>query len=286
MQRKLRDAETLIVDFVPATPNPGDVALGALTGVRNAWISAPYQKQVGNILGTPIANLASLCNAAGITGVANIDQFASYYNTGLGGNWQTLLPPDWVNVYNNQFTVNPNPLNVYAPPDVSSPGRGVWNGSSFAPGTGPNLGLYAGWTFIFGICTVQFTAPSASSSSSSSASGSVASWPNILLSVNGQTANGTMNAPTPFTGTFNSHELIYQGAYGANIVPGQVIAFAFPNTADIVQAVTGVQINGYIGTPGQMYFLGMSPTAAPAGAPGGLVGTSVPTGTTRTSPPT
>ena len=263
MQRKFRDARLIVAAF-----NDPDIQQALLSSITNAALQAPLQKQLSTDFNTVYSNLQTLCTSAGLTGVTSLDLFASYYNTGGGGSWQALLPPDWINLYSNlNGGASPNAYNIYAPPDTGTPGRGTYNlgTSTFVAGSALNTSKYAGWLEIFGVCTGNIT---------------VTGTGTITLSANGNTANGTINAPTPYTGTFSSHQLTYSTA--SNISSGNVFSFTVPAN-DIITAITGVQISNMSG--GTFYLFGMSPTAAPAGAPAGLTGVVVPSGITRTSPP-
>lgn len=259
-QLKLRDIQTLILGG-GSTADP-DRVNRLFTAIQATIQQNNMQKQEPILLQQLFQALAADISAAGIS-VTTIDGFLSYYNTGGGGNWQALASPDFRTLHNLMLGQYPNALNVYAPPLISTPGLGSYSGS-FTAGAAADTTKYAGFTQLYLVVTSGFTGGPGS----------------IVLSGNGFTANGTANAPTPFTGTYSAHQLTYTVS-GASLATG-VYKLTPANNADIFTSITGVQLNSVSG--GAFWVCGIGPTAMPSGGPSGT-GTSSPTGTTRNSPP-
>ena len=77
--------------------------------------TTPYQVMVRALLYTLLTQFNRDCASVG-NSITNINAYAAYYNTGLGGSNLCLLAPDWRKTYSAVFNTYPNSQNVYAPP--------------------------------------------------------------------------------------------------------------------------------------------------------------------------
>jgi hypothetical protein len=262
MQLKLRDLEGMVLGFQDVQSS-----LLLLPSVESAIVAAPLQKKITSDWTTLISGLNTRCAGAGLSGVTSLETFAQYYNTGAGGNWQALLSPDYRTLYKALYGAYPSPFNVYAPPLLASLGLGNYASAAWNNGAVVDITKYAGHLQIFGVVTSAMTITGGTGT--------------IVLSANGFTANGTAGAPASFTGTPSSHQLTATVS-GSTVAINTILVFT-GSAADILTAITNATLTNVAG--GAFWIGGMSPTAAPASAPAGVSGVSVPTGSGRQSPP-
>jgi hypothetical protein len=262
LQLKWRNLEDLVLGFQDAK-----ISLALLSTMDGGVNAAPYQKRLTNDWGSVMAAYNTLCSQAGLSGVTSLETFAQYYNTGAGGNWQSLLPPDYRTLYNALYSAFPSPFNVYAPPVLASTGLGNYASAAWNNGSVVDTAKYAGHIQVFGVVTSPMTIAGGAGT--------------IVLSANGFTASGTAGAPASFTGTPSSHPLTCS-VTGASLTSGTILVFT-GSAADIYTAITNATLTNISG--GTFWIGGMSPTAAPSSAPAGVTGANVPSGATRQSPP-
>jgi hypothetical protein len=132
----------------------GDYTLANTMGPSVSYLNGfDTNNGLGNALFFPLLSAYNTtCFNAGLgvplTGVTSIDTFASYYNTGAGGPFGALLPPDFRDlfyaVYSNipNANVYPTNTNLYAPL-ITNMGTFTVGGSFVAGGT-VNTANYAG----------------------------------------------------------------------------------------------------------------------------------------------
>jgi len=141
---KARNLESLVL----GTADPDRIK--RLFNSVDALVTASnYEVQLKNQLSGWLTALNQDCRLSGITGaypgVVDIDTFAAYFNTGAGGPWLCLLPPDWIAVSFNVLGKNPQAVNVYSPAIVNM-AQWVITGAgtgTFTPGTAVGA-AYAG----------------------------------------------------------------------------------------------------------------------------------------------
>lgn len=119
--KKSREYEQLVL-----TSGDRDLINALLSNASQAVDNAPAASLAYSLLYPRLYGIDRLCAASGLTGVTGIVSFASYYNTGAGGPWASLLSPEFAALYAICFPGNTVPaVSVYAPPDVNMGSRSV-----------------------------------------------------------------------------------------------------------------------------------------------------------------
>jgi hypothetical protein len=106
---RLGDLEVALLNL-----EDGDYAPAIVT-LQKSIAKAGYQSYAARAFADAVNALTTLCADAGIAGVASVDNFAKYHNTGAGGPWAALLAPQFRTVLLLTDGVTLNPVNVYAP---------------------------------------------------------------------------------------------------------------------------------------------------------------------------
>jgi hypothetical protein len=224
MLRKLRDLEDLLLTGSPADSNTVNAMLSS---IRNAPNVVPLQKQLPATLGGILSALSNACNAAGLTGVTNINTFASYYNTGAGAPWNALVCPDFNTLFyycnNNTNLTN---TNVYfevlqGATYTNGLAKLVVSGAVFTDGVAINNTKYAGG---FGQVTVSGFA---GTSDTVTVTGSWRKTDGTTATGNGTATvagNGTVTLTPPFANALLLDVTAITA--GANITAGTIYAEA------------------------------------------------------------
>lgn len=116
---------------------------------------------------------SGLNNLANQTGVAtSLNGLLEYYDSGAGGPWACMAPPEWVQIYQAVTGSAPDPLTVYAPVPQGSTytvGLGEYNKSTstFTAATGPvgvlnSSGAIDTTKYAGGFAQIQWTSGSGS----------------------------------------------------------------------------------------------------------------------------
>lgn len=174
------------------------------------------------------SGLNQLANATGVA--TNLDSLMAYYNSGAGGPWNCLAPPEWINLFNALTGVNPSPANVYA---VVLQGSTYTNGlGKYVLGTGysaptPSVGVLNSSGYID---TTKY-AGGAPIVSWSSATGSGT----CTITVTGKNQAGTTESYT-WSGTFAASNA------GTALTPGTT-------ATDLIIGTTNISTTGFTGTP-------------------------------------
>lgn len=111
---RLGDLEVALLDL-----EDGDY-VEAIKGLRDSIAKAGYQNYVQNAFDKGMDALTTLCADAGISGVASINNFAKYWNTGQGAvdstPWGALVAPQFRTLIFLVDAVTLDAINTYALP--------------------------------------------------------------------------------------------------------------------------------------------------------------------------
>lgn len=150
MLRKLRDLQDVILTGSPAD---ADVVNLLLPAVKNAPNVVPLQKQIAATLGAVLAAVEAACVQSGqanaISAINSLETFLQYYNTGAGGYWNCLMPPDWRTLYYNIRNAYPAAYNLYfevlqGAAYTNALGKLIASGPTFTDGVAIDSTKYAG----------------------------------------------------------------------------------------------------------------------------------------------
>jgi len=211
MSKASRNLENLIVG-VGATAGLSDFGL-VNAQAANADKLAATAAHKALLLAIASPNVYNLNTACGLNsppaGVVDIESFAKYNNTGAGGPYLALLPPDWVLLYNAIFSVFPGAYNVY-PPQITNMASKVVGGS-YTQGPNVDTVKFAGFTRL------QITMTGITGSG------------NVTATVNGLDANGVAQTGDTVTFTGVNANAAFAGTLGATVKAVTAItAITFP----------------------------------------------------------
>lgn len=123
-----------------------DVLIALLPSVKDLQTRASWQ-YAGRFLYQPVLQALNMVAAqSGLSGVSNIDTFATYYNTGPGGPFNALLNPFFRELHYICLGNYPLPKNLYAPQITNMGQRTISGGTpgSFTAGSTVDTSKYAG----------------------------------------------------------------------------------------------------------------------------------------------